>query len=101
MCDYLHGEDGYRYVKRAPGGRELVPYRGQERAPRDGHQVQLTIDLNLQNIVENEIDEAMQKYTPQKATIILMRPETGEILAMANRPNYDLNLRAEAKPEGM
>ena len=30
-----------------------------------------------------------------------MRPQTGEILAMANRPNFDLNLRAKAKPEEM
>ena len=43
----------------------------------------------------------MQEYSPQKATIILMRPQTGEILAMANRPDFDLNLRSEAKPEEM
>ena len=43
----------------------------------------------------------MREYSPQKATIILMRPQTGEILAMANRPNFDLNLRSEAKPEQM
>jgi cell division protein FtsI (penicillin-binding protein 3)/stage V sporulation protein D (sporulation-specific penicillin-binding protein) len=43
----------------------------------------------------------MREYTPEKATIILMRPQTGEILALANRPNFDLNLRAEAKPEQM
>src|SRR5207245_4919756 len=65
------------------------------------YQVQLTVDLGLQNIIENEIDAAMKEFTPQKATIILMRPQTGEILAMANRPNFDLNLRSEAKPEGM
>src|SRR6185295_12904072 len=52
-----------------------------------------------QNIVENEIDAAMHEYAPEKATIILMRPQTGEILAMANRPNYDLNQRSDAKPE--
>ena len=43
----------------------------------------------------------MREYSPQKATIILMRPQTGEILAMANRPAFDLNLRSEAKPEQM
>ena len=43
----------------------------------------------------------MKEYSPQKATIILMRPQTGEILAIANRPNFDLNLRSEAKPEQM
>jgi cell division protein FtsI (penicillin-binding protein 3) len=55
----------------------------------------------LQNIVENEIAAAMEEYSPQKATIILMRPQTGEILAMANRPDFDLNLRSEARPEEM
>jgi cell division protein FtsI (penicillin-binding protein 3)/stage V sporulation protein D (sporulation-specific penicillin-binding protein) len=101
MEQYLHGEDGYRYIEHNRAGQEIVLYRGQEHAPRDGYQVHLTVDLNLQNIVENEIDAAMQEFHPAKATIILMRPETGEILAMANRPNFDLNLRATAKPEQM
>jgi cell division protein FtsI/penicillin-binding protein 2 len=101
MEEYLHGQDGYRYVEHNRVGQEIVPYRGQERAPRNGYQVHLTVDLNLQNIVENEIDAAMDEYRPQKATIILMRPQTGEILAMANRPKFDLNLRSEAKPEEM
>ena len=101
MEDYLHGQDGYRFIEHNRAGQEIVTYRGQERAPRDGYRVQLTIDLNLQHIVENEIDAAVREYRPEKATIILMRPETGEILAMANRPHFDLNQRAEAKPEQM
>jgi len=101
MEEYLHGQDGYRFIEHNRAGQEIVLYRGQEREPRDGYQVHLTIDLNLQNIVENELDAAVREYHPQKATVILMRPQTGEILAMANRPNYDLNLRSEAKPEQM
>jgi cell division protein FtsI/penicillin-binding protein 2 len=101
MDQYLRGEDGYRYIERDAQGREIVLYRGLERTPRNGCQVHLTIDMGLQMIVENELDAAMRDYTPVKATIILMRPQTGEILAMANRPNFDLNLRAEAKPEQM
>jgi len=101
MEEYLHGQDGYRFIEHNRAGQEIVLYRGQERTPRNGYQVHLTIDLNLQNIVENELDAAMREYSPQKATIILMRPKTGEILAMANRPHFDLNLRSEAKPEQM
>jgi len=101
MEEYLHGQDGFRYIERNRAGQEIVLYRGQERAPHDGYQIHLTVDLNLQNIVENEIDAAVHEYNPEKATIILMRPQTGEILAMANRPNFDLNQRAEAKPEQM
>ncbi|PYL64437.1 MAG: penicillin-binding protein 2 [Verrucomicrobia bacterium] len=101
MEDYLHGQDGYRYIEHNRAGEEIVLYRGQERAARNGYQIHLTVDLHLQNIVENEIDAAMVEYTPTKATIILMRPQTGEILAMANRPHFDLNLRSQAEPEQM
>jgi len=101
LDQYLHGQDGYRYIEHNRAGQEIVLYRGQERAPRNGYQVHLTVDLNLQNIVENEIDAAVRQYSPKKATIILMRPQTGEILAMANRPAFDLNQRSEAKPEQM
>ncbi|HLW36028.1 MAG TPA: penicillin-binding protein 2 [Chthoniobacterales bacterium] len=101
LDEYLRGQDGYRYIEHNRAGQEIVLYRGQERAPRNGYEVHLTIDLNLQNIVENEIDAAMHQYSPKKATIILMRPQTGEILAMANRPAFDLNKRSDAKPEQM
>ena len=101
MEEYLHGQDGYRYIEHNRAGQEIVLYRGQEREPRNGYQIHLTVDLNLQNIVENEIDAAMREYSPKKATIILMRPQTGEILAMASRPHFDINLRSEAKPEQM
>jgi len=101
MEQYLHGQDGFRFTERNRAGQEIVLYRGQERAARNGYDVHLTVDLNLQNILENEIDAAFREYRPNKAIIILMRPDTGEILAMANRPNFDLNLRAQAQPEEM
>ncbi|MBA3652558.1 MAG: penicillin-binding protein 2 [Chthoniobacterales bacterium] len=101
MDRYLHGEDGFREIEHDRTGKEIVLYRGTERPPHNGDDVHLTIDLNLQNIVENELDAAMREYTPKKATIILMRPQTGEILAMANRPNFDINERATAQPEQM
>jgi cell division protein FtsI (penicillin-binding protein 3) len=101
LDEYLRGQDGYRYIEHNRAGQEIVLYRGQERAPRNGYQIHLTVDLNLQNIVENELDAAVREYSPKKATVILMRPQTGEILAVANRPAFDLNRRSEAKPEQM
>src|SRR6478736_7217163 len=59
MEDYLHGQDGYRHIERNRAGKEIVLYRGQKREARDGYQVHLTVDLHLQNIIENEIDAAM------------------------------------------
>jgi cell division protein FtsI/penicillin-binding protein 2 len=101
MEQYLSGQDGYRFIERDRRGVEIVSYRGLERPARDGYQVQLTIDPRLQYIVENELDQVVQEFRPEKATIILMRPDTGEILAMGNRPHFDLNKRGEAKPEQM
>ena len=91
MNQYLEGHDGYRFVERNGTGGEMVAYRGEVHEPHDGSTVRLTIDMGLQQIVENEIDAACKQFRPIKATIILMDPHTGAILAMANRPNYDLN----------
>lgn len=101
MDDYLNGQNGFRYIERDRTGRELVVYRGQEREPRDGLNVTLTIDMGLQSIVEDEIDAAVKEYKPETAIAILANPKTGEILAMANRPNFEPDSIGEAQPEQM
>jgi cell division protein FtsI/penicillin-binding protein 2 len=101
MDRYLVGHPGYRYITRDRSGQELVQHRGLEQEARNGDNVQLTIDMWLQSMVERELDAAMAKYTPETACVILMRPQTGEILAMANRPNFDLTQRATAKDAEM
>lgn len=101
MDAYLQGHDGYRYITRDRAGAELVQHRGIEQSPRNGNNVTLTIDMGLQSIVETELDAAIKKFTPETATVIFMRPKTGEILAMASRPHYDINQRNEAEPEQM
>ena len=94
MDEYLHGQDGYRYIEHNRAGQEIVLYRGQERAPRDGYQVHLTVDLNLQNIVENEIDAAVREYTPRKsdhhpdATADRRNPGDGQSPNFRSKPAY-------------
>ena len=101
MDDYLRGHEGFRYTERDRTGKEIVPYRGQERASRDGCNVRLTVDMAIQNIVENELEAACAQFKPKMATVIIMRPRTGEILAMANRPNFDLNEVGDGEPDQM
>ncbi len=101
MDRYLEGHPGYRYITRNRAGVELVQHRGLEQEARNGNNVQLTIDLGLQSIVEHELDAAVKKYAPETATAIFMRPKTGEIVAMASRPFFDINERATAEPEQM
>ncbi|MCE9610124.1 MAG: penicillin-binding protein 2 [Chthoniobacter sp.] len=87
----LHGTDGYREIERTRKGTEMVRYRGQEVAARNGNNVSLTIDMGLQMIVEQELDATIKKYHPAGATVIMMEPKTGRILALANRPDYNPN----------
>ncbi len=93
MDDWLKGHDGFRYTERNRRGNEMVAFRRMESPPRDGAMVRLTVDMALQDIVESEMDAAMKQFRPKMATCIVMRPSTGEVLAMANRPHYDLNQR--------
>ncbi len=63
-----------------------------------GNNVILTIDEGLQYIVEKKLDEAVEQWKAASATVIMMDPRTGEVLAMASRPTYDLNNAAEVAP---
>lgn len=56
-----------------------------------GNDIILTIDEGLQHIVEKHLDGLVAKWHPASATVIMMDPYTGDILALANRPTYNLN----------
>lgn len=56
-----------------------------------GNDIILTIDEGLQHIVEKHLDASMAKWHAASATVIMMDPYTGDILALANRPTYNLN----------
>jgi len=59
--------------------------------PKQGKNVFLTIDTNIQFIVEQRLDKVMTETKAKGATIIIMNPRTGEVLAMASRPTFDPN----------
>jgi cell division protein FtsI/penicillin-binding protein 2 len=101
MEEYLKGIDGFRHIERDRTGREIVIYRGQEQAPRHGMNVQLTIDMNLQAILEAELDNAFRELKPDNATGLIVDPNTGEILAMTSRPSFNVNQIDQAKPQEM
>ncbi|MEW5745647.1 MAG: penicillin-binding protein 2 [Nitrospirota bacterium] len=64
-----------------------------------GNNVVLTIDEGLQYILEKNLDAAAEHWRAASATAVMMDPYTGEILAMANRPTFDLNDPSEVGPE--
>jgi len=88
--EYLTGEDGsIKYFSDGKGHR-LATSEVYE-APTSGITTQLTIDIELQKVVENELDNVVSKYNPNRAIALAMDPNTGEILAMSSRPNFDSN----------
>ena len=59
--------------------------------PEDGLDIYLTINYNIQSSIERELDNVVTKYNPEGAWAIAMDPNTGEILGMSSRPNFDPN----------
>lgn len=87
---YLTGENGaIKYFSDGKGNRLELSEVYEE--PQNGVNLTLTIDLDLQLAAERELDNAVMKYNPEHAIALAMDPNTGEVLAMASRPNFDSN----------
>ena len=95
---YLTGENGaIKYFSDGKGNRLNLSEVYEE--PQNGINLQLTIDLDIQLAAERELDNVMTKYNPEHAMILAMNPKTGEVLAMASRPNFDSNHYQTASTE--
>ncbi len=93
---YLRGREGLRISEQDGLGRELYGRRLLEIAAQEGADVHLTLDLDLQEMVEAALDEALPGSGAVGGWVIVQRVRTGEILAMASRPYYDLNAYGRA-----
>jgi cell division protein FtsI/penicillin-binding protein 2 len=100
MEEYLAGRDGWREHCRDSRGLVVPGNASSLLPPRAGLNVQLTLDMGLQAIVEEELDACLAEYQSVRGTVILMDPENGDILAMASRPHFDLNHRQDIASNG-
>jgi cell division protein FtsI (penicillin-binding protein 3) len=87
---YLRGEPGWALFLRDARQKKLDIWEKMV-LPKDGLEVVLTIDEVIQYIAERELDKAFKAFHAKGASIIVMDPHTGRILAMASRPTYDMN----------
>ncbi len=71
------------------------------RPPVDGRDLHLTLDLRLQYLAHRELKQAMQATGAKAASVVVMDPRTGEVLAMANQPSFNPNNRAQLSPEAV
>jgi cell division protein FtsI (penicillin-binding protein 3) len=90
----LTGTDGERrLVKDALGS----PIEMRDTKPvRPGHNVRLTLDANIQDRAESVLNKVGEDWKPKGATAIVMEPDTGAILALANWPRVNANALDEA-----
>jgi cell division protein FtsI/penicillin-binding protein 2 len=93
--DILKGEDGLQIIFKDNKRRG---YESQIlKAPAAGHDIVLTIDTTLQYFIERGLARAIEEHRASGGTIIMCDPSTGEILALANFPTYDVNFYSEAR----
>jgi cell division protein FtsI/penicillin-binding protein 2 len=72
-----------------------------ETQPEPGENLVLTLDKNIQYIAEKELEQAIHDTKAIAGTVIVENPRTGEILALANRPTFNPNLRKQITPAAL
>lgn len=88
---YLSGTNGQILTLSDAGGVEIKGSREDRILPVDGQDLYTTLDVNIQKYATQLAWETMVKKEAKQVSIIVMRPDNGEILAMANVPEYNLN----------
>jgi cell division protein FtsI (penicillin-binding protein 3) len=97
----LAGTPGELLVERDPYGR-VIPQGAYEVEPAEpGSDLILTIKTEVQYAAMRALEDALQRTGAQSGSIVVLDPETGEILAMANLPTFDPNDRGDAVPDEM
>ena len=95
LDDLIRGRDGTRVMTRDARGIVIEVEAARSETPQHGQTVLSTLDILTQVQAERELDKLVQRWQPQGASVIVMEPHTGEVLAMASRPGFNPNAPAE------
>jgi cell division protein FtsI/penicillin-binding protein 2 len=96
----LKGVDGIAILQRDGLGRKRINPDFPSVPPISGNDVMLTIDAHFQEIAENVLDDAMERYGAKNGSIVIVDPYSGEILSLACSPRIDLNSIPNIKSRG-
>ncbi len=88
--DYLLGNVGSSNIFTDAHGNKIGMIADGYKAPSRGIDLYLTIDIDVQVVLERVLDNTDSTYTPEESMGIVMDPRTSEVLAMASRPTYDI-----------
>lgn len=88
---YLTGVDGYALTESDVKGVKIDNSLSKYVPSIAGCNINLTLDVNIQNSLENALEKLIEEQKPKSATGIVMKVKTGEIVAMSTKPSFDLN----------
>lgn len=97
--DSLLGKNGFRSNTQNASGEGLGLGPTGYAPPKDGDNIVLTIDRNVQFQAELALQEAVKKFSASGGSLIVMNPQTGAIVAMASAPSFDPNRYSSYAPE--
>ena len=89
--DYLKGKDGYSYVQSDLQGKEIGGSLRYYIPAEVGSDLVLTLDSKMQLILEQALEQIMTEQKAKATAGMIMNAKTGEILALSNKPSFDLN----------
>ncbi|MEY3386875.1 MAG: hypothetical protein RIR53_1686 [Bacteroidota bacterium] len=89
--ELLRGRSGFVVMQRDGRGRLRPGINPEREAPRDGHGLQLTLDLEIQRVVEQELERGVRESGAASGTVVAIEPSTGDVLAMASFPTFHPN----------
>ncbi len=89
--DVLKAQNGSLKIPFDAKGQNVTLYEEEYEASGNGINVILTIDSHIQDVMEREMTNLMERYEPKQALAIALNPNTGEILGMVSKPDFDPN----------
>lgn len=95
----LLGRGGYLVMERDALGRGIGSGIPEIQGATRGLDLHLTIDENLQYIAERELAAGVKEYNAKAGAVVVLEPDSGRILAMANQPDYNPNAFSRYKPQ--